>query len=77
MIVLNLKCTSDHAFEGWFASAEAFDEQLGRHLVSCPVCATNEVARLPSGQRIGRSAEPASEQPSVMAMSVGLCKACV
>lgn len=48
MIVLDLLCTQDHRFEGWFASASAFDEQLSRKLVSCPVCNGAVVRRLPS-----------------------------
>lgn len=75
MIVLNLKCASDHAFEGWFASSEAFDEQLVRHLVACPICATTEVVRLPSGPRIKRSAEVATERQPVMSMPAELVKA--
>lgn len=75
MIVLNLKCASDHAFEGWFASAEAFDEQLVRHLVACPVCATTQVSRLPSGPHVKRSAEPAVERQPVMSLPDELVKA--
>ena len=38
MIVLDLHCSNEHRFEGWFGSAAAFEEQLARALVSCPVC---------------------------------------
>lgn len=48
MIVLNLLCHRDHRFEGWFGSAAAFEEQLERGLVSCPVCGAVDVRRLPS-----------------------------
>lgn len=48
MIVLDLHCTNDHRFEGWFGSAAAFEEQLARDLVGCPVCGTTKVRRLPS-----------------------------
>ncbi|ENO85706.1 DUF1178 family protein [Thauera linaloolentis] len=48
MIVLDLCCNLDHRFEGWFASADAFEEQCVRKLVSCPACGTTSVRRLPS-----------------------------
>lgn len=48
MIVFNLGCDKDHRFEGWFASAEAFEGQRARGLVSCPVCGSAAVERLPS-----------------------------
>lgn len=48
MIVLDLRCDKDHQFEGWFGSAEAFESQLARRLVTCPVCASASVRRLPS-----------------------------
>lgn len=60
MIVLNLACRHEHRFEGWFASAEAFEDQQRRGLVTCPFCDSAEVSRLPSGPRVITSA-PAKE----------------
>jgi hypothetical protein len=54
MIVLNLVCIAGHHFEGWFASCDAFDEQLGRQQVNCPRCNSAEVSRLPSGPHIAK-----------------------
>ena len=34
MKVLNLQCTHGHGFEGWFASEDAFQDQLQRGLVA-------------------------------------------
>ena len=48
MIVLDLSCANEHRFEGWFASSAAFEDQRARDLVTCPVCNTTEVRRLPS-----------------------------
>lgn len=56
MIVLNLSCANGHAFEGWFASRAAFDDQCRRGLVSCTLCATDDVHALPSGPRVLRHA---------------------
>jgi hypothetical protein len=54
MIVLNLNCDSGHRFEGWFASAEAFDRQLQHALVSCPHCNSTTISRLPSGPHLAK-----------------------
>ena len=65
MIILNLKCASDHPFEGWFASTEAFDDQTRARLISCPLCADTAIARLPSAPRVKRAGEkPASGMPA-------------
>ena len=52
MKVLDLKCSHEHRFEGWFASTEEFESQLSRGLVACPVCSTAEV---PAACRASRS----------------------
>ena len=38
MKVLNLRCGSDHRFEGWFASEDDFAVAAERGLVACPLC---------------------------------------
>ena len=55
MKVLNLRCTLSHGFEGWFASDDDFQSQLGRGLVSCPLCGDAGIARLPSAPRLNLS----------------------
>lgn len=75
MIVLNLICLSGHRFEGWFASTEAFDDQLGRRLVNCPCCNSEDVARLPSGPHVGKRVSPPAPAATVTAEQViGLLK---
>jgi hypothetical protein len=52
MKVLNLRCAHGHYFEGWFASHEAFSEQIqGGHL-ACPLCGDLYVQRMPSAPRL-------------------------
>ena len=46
MIVFELICTGKHRFEGWFASAEDFDAQKARGLLSCPSCGNAQVEKL-------------------------------
>ena len=60
MIIFDLKCSPQgHVFEAWFASSAAFEEQLGRGLVGCPLCGSAEVAKAPMAPAVGaRSAAP-------------------
>ncbi|MBR0565694.1 DUF1178 family protein [Azoarcus sp. L1K30] len=62
MIVIDLCCNLNHRFEGWFASAAAFDRQRDQGLISCPVCGNTEVRRLPSAPYVQTKTSPA---PSV------------
>lgn len=52
MKVLNLQCTHQHSFEGWFASEEDFRNQLSRGLIECPMCADKGIQKLPSAPRL-------------------------
>ncbi|HEY9066587.1 MAG TPA: DUF1178 family protein [Burkholderiaceae bacterium] len=52
MKVLNLRCSHDHRFEGWFASDEDFSSQTERGLMACPICGDQAIARLPSAPRV-------------------------
>jgi len=71
MKVLDLRCGSDHRFEGWFASEEDFQSQEERGLVACPICADSHVSRLPSAPRLNVSnlreaTQPAPVDPQVV-----------
>ena len=67
MIVLDLCCDRDHRFEGWFASASAFEDQQARNLVSCPVCASTALRRLPSAPYVHTRGPAAASSPAVQA----------
>ena len=75
MIVLNLVCQHEHHFEGWFASAEAFEQQRERSMLSCPICNSDEVTRLPSGPRIVSSARNSESDESVAEVAAQLREA--
>ena len=45
MIRYALRCAHDHAFESWFQSSSAFDSQVKRKLVACPVCESTKVEK--------------------------------
>jgi hypothetical protein len=52
MKVLDLQCGQQHVFEGWFASEDDFTGQLGRGLVTCPVCGDLQVHKMLSAPRL-------------------------
>ena len=52
MKVLNLQCSQQHSFEGWFGSEDDFQSQLHRGLVECPMCADKAVVKMPSAPRL-------------------------
>ncbi len=43
MILYSLACDQGHGFDGWFQSAQAFERQLARGLVTCAVCNSGAV----------------------------------
>jgi hypothetical protein len=45
MIKYTLKCSDNHVFESWFASADAYDTLTAGGHVSCMVCGTGEVTK--------------------------------
>ena len=45
MIHYNLRCARGHAFESWFQSSAAYEQQEKRKLVNCPICGSAEVER--------------------------------
>ena len=62
MIVVDLSCPAEHIFEGWFATGASFEDQLERGLVSCPVCSSTHIRRLPSAPYV-QTRPTAREQP--------------
>lgn len=52
MKVLNLQCTHQHGFEGWFGSEDDFTDQLARGLLSCPLCGDAAIQKMLSAPRL-------------------------
>ena len=52
MIRYSLRCDKDHSFESWFQSSSAYDSQVKRKLVSCPVCGSAKVDKAIMAPRI-------------------------
>lgn len=55
MIVYDLECRSgSHRFEGWFKSSDDFLHQQEKGLVTCPFCASTDVAKAVQAPRVAR-----------------------
>ena len=52
MIRYNLRCEKGHAFESWFQSSSAYDSQVKRKLVTCPICGSAKVEKAIMAPRI-------------------------
>jgi len=77
-----LVCREGHDFESWFQNSDAYDRQVKRGLVSCPLCGSAKVekaimsprlARKDTSNRIVAPAEetaspPVAEAPTPVAM---------
>jgi hypothetical protein len=52
MIRYTLRCEREHTFESWFQDSSAYDVQVERELVSCPVCESVKVEKAIMAPRI-------------------------
>ena len=81
MILYSLVCHKGHDFESWFANSAAYDKQVKRGLVSCPLCGSARVEKAIMAPRLARkdkstpilapaddSAPAAAEAPTPVAM---------
>ncbi|MEO5660262.1 MAG: DUF1178 family protein [Polaromonas sp.] len=64
MKVLNLRCSRQHSFEGWFGSEDDFQRQLKRGLIECPLCADSDIQKLPSSPRLNLGAQQIPDSDS-------------
>lgn len=52
MIRYTLRCEGEHNFESWFQNSAAYDSQVRRKLVSCPVCNSVKIEKAIMAPRI-------------------------
>lgn len=55
MISFTLRCSKDHEFEGWFQNSAAFDEQVQKKKIACPICGTRKVEKALSAPMVASS----------------------
>ncbi len=66
MIRYALACENGHEFESWFPSSAAYDSQVARGLVACPVCNGTKVEKQIMRPSLARS-EPAPKAETAAA----------
>jgi hypothetical protein len=69
MIKYALACEQAHAFESWFPSSEAYESQVKRGFVTCPICHSAKIEKQIMAPSIGRRdrGEAAAPPPSLPA----------
>ena len=82
MIRYALRCERDHTFESWFQDSAAFDTQVKRKLVDCPVCGSVKIEKaimapqiVSKKRREATVPAPAPAQPAPEAASTPLMMA--
>jgi len=55
MIRYALTCGNAHGFESWFADSGAYDKQVKRKLVACPMCGSTAVEKAIMAPRLATS----------------------
>ncbi len=59
MIKYALACDNGHQFESWFQNSAAYDKQVKRKLVTCPICDSAKVEKAIMAPRALRQREEA------------------
>ena len=70
MKVLNLQCSHQHVFEGWFASEDEFVSQRASGLLVCPLCSDTAVEKMLSAPRLNLGGSRPDEAPASPAQQV-------
>lgn len=60
MIIYDIGCEHGHRFEGWFGTVDDYDSQLDQGLLSCPVCGSLQVRRVPTASHISTRSSAAT-----------------
>jgi hypothetical protein len=55
MILYELRCPSDHSFEGWFRNSDFYEEQREAGEIACPICGARDIVKAPMAPRVARS----------------------
>lgn len=63
MVIYDLICRKEHVFEGWFPSLEEFESQRAGKQLSCPVCGSKKVDKLPNACAIHTRKDTADPAP--------------
>jgi hypothetical protein len=61
MIRYSLHCDRGHEFESWFQDSAAYEKQVKRKLVACPICDSVKVDKAIMAPRIARKRRDGSQ----------------
>ncbi|MFN3170177.1 MAG: DUF1178 family protein [Hyphomicrobiales bacterium] len=64
MISYTLRCSNDHAFDGWFRGSDDFDAQVQNGLLECPLCGDTAIMKALMAPNVstGRAKEKAAKE---------------
>jgi len=57
MILFDIKCSDGHIFEAWFQNNEAYESQVERDLVECPLCGSTKTSKSLMAPNISQKGE--------------------
>jgi len=64
MIRYAINCERGHSFESWFQNSNAYDKQVKRGLLACPICGSVKVEKAIMSPSLGRTDLPAVAAPA-------------
>ena len=70
MIQYALICDKGHDFESWFADSAAYDKQVKRKLVACPLCGSAKVDKAIMAPRLSANSRKRSAPATVATPAV-------
>ncbi len=64
MISYSLRCSNNHAFDGWFRGSDDFDMQVEGGLLQCPICGDASISKALMAPNVstGRAKEKAAKE---------------
>ncbi len=69
MKVLDLRCSRQHSFEGWFGSDHDFQDQSERGLIKCPLCGDASVTKRLSAPHLNLGAVESAPTANIASAS--------
>jgi hypothetical protein len=67
VIRYSLVCHKGHPFESWFSDSAAYERQVKRKLVACPLCDSTKVEKAIMAPRLARKDKSTSQEEPVEA----------
>ncbi len=68
MIVFDLRCTTGHVFEAWFASSSAYAAQREDGQVTCPLCGDRQIEKAVMAPQIPAKSNSKPDLPNPQAV---------